>query len=65
AFANDPTKQAQWRAFIRKSRMEANVPEFRQVVQELADFMGPVCGALAAGFAFRGRWLLQEWRDVP
>ncbi|MFZ5593179.1 MAG: nucleotidyl transferase AbiEii/AbiGii toxin family protein [Pseudomonadota bacterium] len=55
-FANDAARQTQWRAFIRKSRLE-NVPsDFAEIVEAVAVFFGPVTRALAAGESFQGSW---------
>lgn len=55
-FANDAARQAQWRAFIRKSRLE-NVPsDFAEIVEAVAVFLGPITRALAAGGEFEGSW---------
>ncbi len=55
-FANDAARQTQWRAFIRKSRLE-NVPsDFAEIVEAVAVFLGPVTRALAAGESFQGSW---------
>lgn len=56
AFANDASRQAQWQAFIRRSRLQ-NVPgSFPEIVEAVADFLGPITKALAAGESFQGAW---------
>jgi hypothetical protein len=46
SFAEDPAKVAQWRGFIRKSRL-TNVPQdFREVIETIAVFLGPVAKTL-------------------
>jgi predicted nucleotidyltransferase component of viral defense system len=56
AFVQDPTKQKQWKAFIRKSRME-NVPvQLGEVIGCLVLFLGPVAEALASGGSFSKVW---------
>jgi hypothetical protein len=39
AFANDPAKQQQWRAFA--ENMEAELPPFAEIVDDLATFLMP------------------------
>lgn len=55
-FANDAARQAQWRAFIRKSRLENAPPDFAEIVEAVAVFLGPITRALAAGEIFQGLW---------
>lgn len=50
AFADDPTKQTQWLAFLRKSRLQA--PPLAEVVAELAGFSQT---ALARAASSRGQ----------
>lgn len=40
AFANDPSKQTQWKAFLRKSDLE--FIEFSEVIAELRAFIMPL-----------------------
>ncbi|MGM0382843.1 MAG: nucleotidyl transferase AbiEii/AbiGii toxin family protein [Thermodesulfobacteriota bacterium] len=55
-FAEDPTKNAQWRGFIRKSRLK-NVPqEFDEVVFTIAAFLGPIAKSLVVGEPFNANW---------
>ncbi len=56
AFANDPVKQTQWRAFRRKSELSEAPPELLDVVGVVRQFVGPVAEALAAGRSFSGIW---------
>ena len=41
-FANDPNKQTQWKAFLRKSDLE--FIEFAEVIAELRKFIVPLLG---------------------
>ena len=54
AFAQDPQKQAQWQAFLRKNRLDALLLD--KVVSELAGFLMPVVQAASTGRAFPFRW---------
>jgi len=48
AFAHDPTKQTQWKAFLRKSRLTA--PDLGEVVAEIAAYsQTPLSQALVLG----------------
>ena len=54
AFAQEPGKEAQWRAFLRKTRLEG--VELSRVIEVLAQFLGPISGALSTGRSFQGTW---------
>jgi hypothetical protein len=65
AFADDATKQAQWRAFVRRSRLDATTPPLADVVAVVRDFLGPPARAVAAGEAFERVWPASgPWRPV-
>jgi predicted nucleotidyltransferase component of viral defense system len=55
-FAADTAKAAQWRGFLRKSRLEGAPGDLVEVVHAIAIFLGPVAEALHEGRAFEGRW---------
>ena len=55
-FYEDPTKRIQWKAFLRKSRLENAPEELSKVTSALALFLAPVMEALLAGEAFRRFW---------
>lgn len=55
-FGNDATRQAQWRAFVRKSRLQDISGRFAEIVEGVAVFLGPITRALAAGESFQGSW---------
>jgi predicted nucleotidyltransferase component of viral defense system len=55
-FAADTSKAAQWRAFLRRSRLDAAPLDLSEVVDAVAEFLKPVAAALAAKRAFRGTW---------
>lgn len=55
-FADDPTKKAQWRGFIRKSRLDAS-PDLRDVILAVRRFLQPVATALSAGRVYAGKWV--------
>ncbi len=55
-FAADPAKAAQWRGFLRKSRLESAPGELADVVKAITPFLVPVAEALHEGREFRRRW---------
>ncbi|KPA98908.1 nucleotidyl transferase AbiEii/AbiGii toxin family protein [Pseudomonas asplenii] len=54
AFAQDPQKQTQWQAFLRKNRLEALA--LNDVIAELTTFMLPVIEAASANAMLPARW---------
>jgi hypothetical protein len=62
-FAEEPTKLAQWRGFLRKSRLE-NVPgDLGEIVDALAVFLLPVAWAAHQSQPFKEIWLAPgPWR---
>jgi hypothetical protein len=55
-FSGDTTKAAQWRGFVRKSRL-VDVPQnLVEVVTSIAAFLRPIAQHLAAGDVFKGTW---------
>lgn len=55
-FANDASRQAQWQAFIRKSRLENAPSDFAEIVEAVAVFLEPITRTLAAGENFQRLW---------
>jgi hypothetical protein len=55
-FAEDPAKNAQWRGFLQRSRLENMPPELSKVVAALAVFLTPVAEAVQATQAFDQFW---------
>jgi len=65
-FANDHMKVVQWKAFVRKSGLEHEVPEFQNVISHLRAFLMPALKA-ASGLALTpqdwnidGFWLYED-----
>lgn len=56
SFSSDDSKQAQWRAYVRKARVTTPTLPFEQVVTDIHDFLMPVLTALAATRPFNRRW---------
>jgi len=54
-FSDDPTKKAQWRGFIRKSRLDTS-SDLAEVLLAVARFLQPVATALSEGRTFTGKW---------
>jgi len=63
-FAGDTTKAAQWRGFVRKSRL-VDVPQnLVEVVTGIAAFLRPIAQRLVAGDVFKGTWKAPgPWRQ--
>lgn len=55
-FAGDPARKAQWRGFLRRSRLKGVPQDLGEVVRGGAAFLGPVAVALYEGVGFQGRW---------
>jgi predicted nucleotidyltransferase component of viral defense system len=55
-FAADANKAHQWIGFLRKSRIDFAPPTLQEVVDTIADFIGPIAGALASGDQFTSQW---------
>jgi predicted nucleotidyltransferase component of viral defense system len=49
-------KQAQWRGFIRRNRLQDVLGDFSAVVGAIGIFLTPVSGALVANRRFKGIW---------
>ncbi len=56
AFADDPTKQAQWNAFLRRGGLTTEAVTLRDVIAVLKAFLWPPTSAAAAGRSFEARW---------
>jgi hypothetical protein len=55
-FAQREDKQAQWKAFMRRSRPEGMPDEFAAAVAGLAVFLGPILAHLAADKSMPRHW---------
>jgi predicted nucleotidyltransferase component of viral defense system len=56
AFAGDPSKQAQWSAFVKRGKLAIAVPPFEEVVKYLTSFLWHPAEALSNGVEFNLRW---------
>ena len=52
-FSEDPEKQKQWKAFLRKIRTSGPAPDFSEVVAAIENFLMPPMKALHVGKPFR------------
>ncbi len=58
-FANHEDKVTQWRAFLRKSQLDA--PSLAEVVKEIRRFLGPVWNAIQDDRVLLGEWRQGRW----
>ncbi|WP_203329167.1 nucleotidyl transferase AbiEii/AbiGii toxin family protein [Candidatus Laterigemmans baculatus] len=56
AFSRDPTKQTQWAAFLRKSKLTGVPTDLTTVVEELRSFLAPIAIAILQRKAFELTW---------
>lgn len=56
SFAEDPTKVAQWRGFIRKIRLTSVPQDFGEVIEAISIFLRPIAERLAAEKPFEATW---------
>ena len=56
AFFATPSKQAQWSAYLRKGRIEGEVPPLEEIALQIKAFLMPPIETLVAGGSFTDRW---------
>lgn len=56
AFAQDPKKAIQWRAFRKRSRLEFAPESFEDLMKAVTGFLKPVAVGVSAGRPFKGHW---------
>jgi len=56
AFADQPGKQAQWRAFVRRHALSDDAPAFESALERVRAFLVPLVETLAAGDVFDRYW---------
>ena len=56
AFTADPAKQAQWKGFVRRTRLDGTPAALAIVTGELGPFLLPLAEAVADGTPFDQRW---------
>jgi hypothetical protein len=55
-FATDTRKQTQWKAFLRKGRLQSATPSLDEVVVTLHEFLMPVVRAISDDQDFNSMW---------
>ncbi len=55
-FGRDPSKDAQWRAFLGRSLLSHVPPEFSEVVGHVRDFLQPIAQAISESQPFAKHW---------
>lgn len=55
-FAEDAAKQAQWRAFVRKSQLAEAPAALPEILRCVTEFLGPISAALAEQRGFSSHW---------
>lgn len=62
-FGGDASKQTQWQAFLRKSKLDEVPMTLQAVIDDLVRFLGPVAAAIEGGSVFDQRWIARgPWR---
>ena len=56
AFHSAEAKQAQWTAYVRKARVQGEMPSLDEVAEHIAAFVMPLFAALVAGEQFDRGW---------
>ncbi len=56
AFAEDPSRAAQWRAFRNRNRLDSAPESFADLMVAVVAFLKPVAAAVSVGNPFRSRW---------
>lgn len=56
AFYSAEVKQTQWRAYLRKGRIQGSAPALDEVVPRIEAFVMPVVSAMVNGIEFDHRW---------
>jgi predicted nucleotidyltransferase component of viral defense system len=56
AFAEDATKAAQWRGFLRRNRLSEAPKDLTEVIMSIGAFLKPIAEHLAAGHVFESIW---------
>ena len=63
-FSTDKNKTIQWKAFLRKNRLEDAPIEFHEVVRSIAEFLEPVTKNLVSDGHFQGLWQPNDGWDI-
>lgn len=64
-FYSDPTKQSQWRAYLRKGRVQGLPPSLNEVAEQVRALVMPILEAHASSRTFNATWSAGgSWRHV-
>jgi hypothetical protein len=64
-FGGDASKQTQWQAFLRKTKLGRVPTTLQAVIDDLVPFLGPVTAAVESKSVFNLRWLARgPWRSA-
>jgi hypothetical protein len=64
-FFESTAKLTQWKAFLRKGRLEADLKTFSSIITMLQNFLIPPCQAIAKGETFSKIWRpAGHWQQV-
>jgi hypothetical protein len=55
-FASNPTKQTQWAAFVRKSKLAGIPTNFSYVLVVIKEFLAPIAVSISSGNNFKQSW---------
>ncbi|MEW5957175.1 MAG: nucleotidyl transferase AbiEii/AbiGii toxin family protein, partial [Chloroflexota bacterium] len=55
-FGQDLDKQKMWLAFLERSRVEMTLPEFTEVIDQIAGFLNPPVAAIVDKLEFKKNW---------
>lgn len=62
-FANDSSSAAQWRGFVKKSRLESDPLPLQKIIEELHDFLMPLIDAARESEKFSKKWIAGDsWK---
>ena len=66
SFYEDPQKQIQWTAFVRKSKPDVPVGNLASVIADLSGFILPVIDGLRSEVSFEDNWVPEQgWVSQP
>ena len=66
AFHSAAAKQTQWRSYLRKGRIQGEIPNLDEIAAHIENFIMPAVAAITAGKAFENHWSPGgPWREDP
>ena len=57
ALYDDPQKQVQWRAFVKKSKPDVQIGGLDSIIRDISEFLSPVIESLKVELPFNNEWL--------